>query len=133
MLAVGHHAAETYGGMAPLKPPVAGGLTPSQERRAKALIASNLSGDIGLADLARECGLSPSHFSRAFRQTVGVSPHRWVVQQRIMRARDLLRDSAMSLEDVASACGFFDQSHFTRSFSAHVGTTPGVWRRMIQT
>ena len=63
---------------------------------------------------------------------MGVSPHKWVVQQRIVRARDLLRDGAMSLEDVASACGFFDQSHFTRSFSAHMGASPGVWRRMIQ-
>jgi AraC family transcriptional regulator len=132
MLAVGHHVASTYGDMQPLKRPVRGGLTPLQERRAKEYISANLSGDVPLADIARECGLSASQFGKAFRKSVGMPPHRWMVQQRIALAKSLLRQGTMSLAEVALACGFSDQSHFTQSFATWTGLSPGVWRRSIQ-
>ncbi|HXX08332.1 MAG TPA: AraC family transcriptional regulator [Pseudolabrys sp.] len=132
MLAVGHHAASTYGGMQPLKRTILGGLTAAQERRAKDLIASNLSGNLSLAALATECGLSTSRFNKAFRKSVGMPPHRWLVQQRIALAKTLLRNGSMKLTDVALACGFSDQSHFTRCFSACAHMSPGQWRRSVE-
>ncbi len=132
MLAVGHHAATTYGGMLPISRPVLGGLTLSQERRVKAFMVENLSEDLPLAVLAKECGLSMSRFSKAFRRSVGSPPHKWFIQQRITLAKTLLRTGTMSLTDVASSCGFADQSHFTRYFSAAVGVSPGLWRRAVR-
>jgi AraC family transcriptional regulator len=132
MLAVGHHVATRYGGMRPLTPPAFGGLTPLQERRAKELLTHSVSGDMPLSDLARECGLSLTSFSRAFRKSVGVPPHRWVIQQRIELAKVLLRDDPMSLAEIALECGFSDQSHFTRFFTAIVGVSPGFWRQTVR-
>jgi AraC family transcriptional regulator len=129
MIAVGHHVASTYGGLTVSPKPVAGGLTPRQERWAKELLAGDLTGSLRLADLARECGLSPSQFSRAFRKTVGESPHQWLIRQRIERAKALLSDNEASLAGIALVCGFCDQSHFTRSFTAWTGISPGRWRR----
>jgi AraC family transcriptional regulator len=131
MLAVGHHVASTYGGLTSSPRPIAGGLTRRQERWAKELLASDLSGSLRLADLARECGLSVSQFSRAFRTTLGESPHQWLIRQRIERAKALLRDNETSLADIALACGFCDQSHFTRSFTEWTGISPGRWRRSV--
>ena len=109
-----------------------GGLTARQERRSKQLLSEHLAGDLPQAAVARECGLSPSQFGKAFRKTVGVPPHQWVIQQRIALAKTLLRDAQMPLVEVALACGFSDQSHFTRFFSAAVGISPGAWRRQVQ-
>lgn len=132
MLAVGHHVACTYGGMRPFTGPEKGGLTPLQERRAKEFIAANLVGDPALADAARLCGLSPSQFSKAFKKSVGMPPHRWLIQQRIAQAKSLLRRDRSPLAEIALACGFSDQSHFTRSFTAWTGLSPGAWRRAVQ-
>jgi AraC-like DNA-binding protein len=131
MLAVGHHVAARYGGMLSREHPYRGGLSPMQERRAKELLGENLAGELPLAVIASECGLSLSQFSRAFRKSVGGPPHRWVIQQRIARAKAMLRDDTMPLSQIALECGFSDQSHFTRSFSALVGVSPGVWRRGV--
>lgn len=131
MLAVGHHVALTYGGMAPRTRPISGGLSLSQERRAKDLLAANLSGDLRLVDLAKECGLSASQFSRAFRRSVGMPPHRWLVQQRIELAKALLRAGEATLVEIALRSGFSDQSHFTRCFSVWTGVSPGLWRRSV--
>ena len=132
MLAVGHHVASTYGQMRPIKRPTRGGLTPLQERRAKEYMSANLSGDAPLASVAAELGLSASQFGKAFRKSVGMPPHRWMIQQRVSLAKSLLRQGKMTLAEVALACGFADQSHFTQSFSASTGLSPGVWRRSVQ-
>jgi len=131
MLAVGHHVASRYGGMRPITERVPGGLTPSQERRAKELLTDNMSGNMPLSALAHECGLSSASFSKAFRKSVGLPPHRWVIAQRIELAKRLLRDDPMSLAEIALTCGFSDQSHFTRFFTATVGASPGFWRRTV--
>jgi AraC family transcriptional regulator len=108
---------------------VRGGLAPWQERRVKDLIEANLSGELPLAMLAAECGLSVSHFSRAFRQSIGTSPHRWLLRRRVELAQDRLRDPKLSLSEVGLSCGFADQSHFTRVFTGLSGMSPGAWRR----
>jgi AraC-like DNA-binding protein len=107
-----------------------GGLAPWQLRRAEALMSENLSVQIPLGHVAQECGLSVRHLARAFRQSTGVPPHRWLLDRRVQRAKELLPDPQLSLADVALACGFGDQSHFTRTFTAAVRLSPGVWRRL---
>ena len=130
-LAVGIHVAQTYGGMRPAARPVPGGLAPWQQRRAKDILGANLDGSVPLKDVARECGLSVSHFSRAFRRTVGAAPHNWLLTRRIEIAKEKLRHTRLSLSDIALACGFADQSHLTRVFTRVVGLSPGAWRRAL--
>ena len=133
MLAIGFHVMHTYGSLetAARRPPV--GLAPWQERRVKEIIEANLDGDISLTELARECGLSTSHFSRAFRRTMATTPHQWLLVCRIEMAKQLLRSGTSSLSEIALACGFADQSHFTRVFSRLSGISPGAWRRLHPT
>ena len=114
----------------PLSPPEArGGLAPWQLRRAQEIMRSHLDKAVPLAELARACKLSPGHFARAFRQTTGQPPHRWLMEQRIEKAKQLLVDSGLSLAQIAQRCGFADQSHFTRVFSQLTQSSPGQWRR----
>ena len=129
-LAITAHMASAYGGMPPDAGMARGGLTPWQERRAKELMSASLESDVTLGRLAAECGLSSRHFTRAFRLSTGMPPHRWFVRQRVERAKELLRTPSLSLVDVAVSSGFADQSHFTRAFKGVVGVTPGLWRRM---
>ena len=107
-----------------------GGLAPWQLKRAEALMSKNLGVQVPLDQVAEECGLSVRHLARAFRQSTGVPPHRWLLNQRVQRAKELLPNAKLSLSDVALACGFGDQSHFTRTFTAAVRLSPGVWRRL---
>ncbi len=107
-----------------------GGLAPWQARRAKELMKTNLDGQVALSRVAEECGLSVRHFARAFRQSTGVPPYRWLLNQRVERAKELLCNPALPLTSIALTCGFSDQSHFTRVFTAAVRLSPGLWRRM---
>jgi AraC family transcriptional regulator len=106
-----------------------GGLAPWQESRAKEAMDANLDREIDIARLAHECGLSTSQFARAFRQSTGCPPHRWLLEQRIKRAQDLLLTSDRTLTEIARVCGFYDQPHLTRVFGQAVGISPGLWRR----
>ena len=128
-LAVAVHVAKTYGGMVPAAMQARGGLAAWQVKRAEETLAANLEGDVSLADLANDCGLSASHFSRAFRRSTGLSPHQWLQRRRIELAKSLLPDRSLSLSEIALACGFADQSHFTRVFTNLAGISPGAWRR----
>ncbi|SFI54359.1 AraC family transcriptional regulator [Bradyrhizobium sp. Gha] len=104
------------------------GLTAWQLRIAKDTMRAHLDGEVSLARIASECGLSAAHFSRAFKVSTGTPPHRWLIDQRIEESKALLIGSSLSLTEIAIRCGFADQSHFTRAFSARTGTTPGRWR-----
>jgi AraC family transcriptional regulator len=131
LLAVGVHIARTYGGMRTMSQPVPGWLAPWQEQRAKEMIAANLGGVL-VAELARECELSRVHLARAFRRSVGMTPYQWLMERRIEVAKEKLRDSRLSLADVAKECGFWDQSHFTQHFTRIVGVSPCAWRRALK-
>jgi AraC family transcriptional regulator len=131
MQAVAAHVAQTYGGMRPPQPN-RGGLAPWQARRAMEILATNLDGGVPLKDVAEECRLSVSQFSRAFRVTIGVPPHKWLLMHRVDVAKEKLRNSHLPLSDIALACGFADQSHLTRVFTQTVGLSPGVWRRLLE-
>jgi AraC-like DNA-binding protein len=97
---------------------------PWQENRAKELLAARLDGGISIAELAKECGVSAKSFSRAFKKSTGMPPHRWLLQRRIEKAKFLLRDSHYSLREIASACGFVDETHLLRVFVRHTGLPP---------
>ncbi|WP_259755298.1 AraC family transcriptional regulator [Pseudomonas sp. GCEP-101] len=112
--------------------PDAGGrlaLAPWQERKAKAILAGCLLSRLYIADVAAQCGMSRSHFSRAFKQATGLAPREWALHLRIDHARDLLATTAKPIAQVSQACGFADQSHFCRSFRKLVGCTPNRWRQ----
>jgi AraC-like DNA-binding protein len=128
-LALGTHIAQSYGGMRSLPAPSRGGLATWQERRAKELMSAHLQRDISIADVATECSLSAGHFARAFRRSTGLSPHQWLLQRRIDEAHGLLHDRKLSLAEIARACGFADQSHFTKAYGRLRGIAPGAWRR----
>lgn len=131
-VALATHVAQAYGGLHAGPVANTGTLARWQERRAKELIAANLAGHVTLAELATECGLSIRHFTRAFRGSTGMSPHAWLTQLRLEKARRLLAHSRRLLVDIALECGFSDQSHLTRVFQRHVGVAPGAWRRLHQ-
>ncbi|KJC56416.1 hypothetical protein UP10_34695 [Bradyrhizobium sp. LTSPM299] len=132
LLAVGVHIAQTYGGMRPMSQPTRGGLAPWQERRAMEILRANIKRGVALKEVARECGLSMGYFSHAFRRTLGVAPHKWLIEQRVVLSKEKLRDDELSLSDVAAECGFSDQSHLTRAFRQTVGVSPGAWRRALK-
>jgi AraC family transcriptional regulator len=106
-----------------------GGLAPRQLQRVAEFINAHLGEDPGVADLAGQCGVSIGHFTRAFRQTTGTTPHRWLTRQRVERAKALLSANSLELAAIAQLCGFIDQSHFTRVFSRYERMPPGRWRR----
>jgi AraC family transcriptional regulator len=123
------HVLRTYGNAAVRDDLTAGALSPWQLRRVLDFFATHLSDDPTVAELASECGLSAGYFSRAFRQTTGVTPHQWLIRKRIERARQLLLGNGLGLADIALVCGFVDQSHFTRVFAKLEGDSPGRWRQ----
>ena len=88
----------------------------------------NLQGGLSLEAIAETCGLSPRHFARAFRESVGCTPHRWMVEARISTAKAMI-EAGRGLAETALACGFFDQSHLTRVFKREEGVSPAAWRR----
>ena len=100
----------------------------SRLRRVAEYIDAHLDQDLTLADLAGVACLSPCHFSRSFKQAMGVGPQRYMVQRRVERAKARLRRTETGLADIAAAVGFADQSHFTAAFRRETGITPGRFR-----
>ena len=86
-----------------------------------------------LHEVSVACGLSISHFSRAFHKSTGLAPHAWLLKARIDRAMTMLRRREGSISEIALACGFADHSHFTRVFRRRVGMGPAEWRRLSVT
>ena len=127
-LALFAHVVKTYGGAAAASRPVSE-LTPWQMRQLEAWVEDHLHESLSIGTLAQIVRSSPSYFVRAFVKSFGVPPHRWLLRRRIELAKRLMRCSDAPLCQVASACGFADQSHFTRVFSRYVKVTPGRWRR----
>jgi AraC-like DNA-binding protein len=105
-----------------------GGLAPGGLRRVREHVEAHLSERIRLSELAAIAGLSDCHFSRAFKQSVGVPPHRYIMTRRVAAAARLMQDSDRPLIEISHAVGFFDQSHFTRVFVDLMGETPRGFR-----
>ncbi len=110
------------------KPVRRGGLADWQVKRATEVL-SGAYGNFDLAALSDSVGLSPCHFSRAFKQATGLPPHRYQIMLRIDRAKELLAGSPLSIADVAAAVGYDDQGQLARLFRREVGITPSQYRR----
>lgn len=130
MWSFGIYVMSRYGDLASRRSSV-GGLTTWQERLAKELIEINLTDGIALEELARCCDLRVSQFAHAFKHSVGVPPHQWLINRRVSRAIDLLRGRSFNLTEIAGQCGFADQAHFSRVFRKRVGVAPAAWRKQI--
>jgi AraC-like DNA-binding protein len=109
-----------------------GGLASANLRRVLQRIEDELATDLSLEGLASLAGLSIPHFCRAFRQSLGYPPHTFIIRRRVERAKEYLRHSAMSVTDVALACGFSSSSHLSNAFRRQVGTTPLDYRASWQ-
>jgi AraC family transcriptional regulator len=106
-----------------------GGLAPWQVRRVVGYIDAHLASRIRVQDVAAVAKLSVSHFSRAFKTSLGVPPLVYVAARRIDLACDLMLTTDESICQIALACGLCDQSHFCRVFRRITGASPNVWRR----
>jgi AraC family transcriptional regulator len=105
-----------------------GGLSRSRLKRVVEYIDSNLGDDLQLHSLAEVAGLNLHHFAKAFKQSVGESPHQFVLRQRIERAKEFLRQSQLSVLEASARTGFVDQSHFSKVFRRFVGVAPSDYR-----
>lgn len=108
-----------------------GGISPASLRRVQLFIEANLDKAMPLAELAHRAGLSPFHFSRAFKSSTGVTPRTFVEQRRIHRAKALLNDPSRSLVQIAAEVGMGSQSRFTTTFRKATGFTPAAYRRNL--
>ena len=104
-------------------------IAPATLRRVQEYIEAHLAENPSLAELAALAGLSPYQFARAFAQTAGLPPHRYLLTRRLERAKALLSGSNRPIVEIALDLGFGSQGHFHRAFRKHVGTTPGAYRR----
>lgn len=107
----------------------AGGFRPKVWRRVEDFIDAHLHEHLSLERMAAEAGLSPSHFVRAFRQTTGQTPHLYITEMRLNRARNMIEQSSTSLAQVARSLGFSSHSHMTALIRRHWGVTPSELRR----
>ncbi|SFI53930.1 AraC family transcriptional regulator [Caulobacter sp. UNC279MFTsu5.1] len=106
------------------------GLLPWQARRVRDYIDGDLAGRLSIRGAAAHAKLSPGYFSRRFRQSFGLTFSRFVARRRIEHAQAMMTKTSSSLCQIALACGFTDQAHFTRTFGDVTGSTPSKWRRM---
>jgi AraC family transcriptional regulator len=104
------------------------GLSRERLQRVCDYVEAHLDEDLSLTMLADIACLSPYHFSRSFKQSIGVGPQRYVIQRRLERAKTLLRRTREPLALIALEAGFADQSHFTTIFHREMGITPGRFR-----
>jgi AraC family transcriptional regulator len=108
------------------------GLSPSQFRRVLTFINERISRTVTLSDLAREAGLSAAYFSQRFKSSTGTSPHQYLLQLRVCKAKKLLEASESPVIDIAAECGFQTQQHFARIFRRLTMRTPTEYRRQSQ-
>ncbi|MBV9230811.1 MAG: helix-turn-helix transcriptional regulator [Chloroflexi bacterium] len=122
--ALAAHLISSYSSTPRPLPETIRGLPAPLLRRVISVIEDRLPEDLGLAELAQEAGLSQSHFASLFRKTTGLSPHQYIVRRRVERAQSLLQSTTLSIDEIASTVGFYDQSHLTRQMRQILGVTP---------
>ena len=94
-----------------------------------AYVDEHIADDLRVGALARLVAMSAFHFAHAFREATGTPPHRYVVERRIERAKSLLRDTGLTLDEIAHRIGYSCQSHFSVAFRKTVGVSPSAFRR----
>ena len=121
------HLLATYGVARPKVPAPRSKLNSYQLRSVVEFIESHLDEDVSVLTLARRAHVSPFHFARLFRHTVGLPPHQFVLRLRMRRAIALAKGGKYSLARIAAECGFHDQAHLTHAFRRVLGTTPSAY------
>ena len=103
-------------------------MSESRLRRVVDFVEARLDTPLTVSEIAVELELSPAYFSREFKKSIGRSPHQYIVDRRLERARHLLQTSQQNLSSIAYSCGFSSHSHMTELFRKRLGTTPGRLR-----
>jgi AraC family transcriptional regulator len=129
---VAHELLRSYGDDCPRGRIARGGLAVWQQRMLAAFIEGHLGEPIPLGELAKVVHLSSYYFCRAFKQSFGVTPHRYCMKRRIERAKTLLADPAQSVTEIALAVGFSETSSFSAAFRQATGTAPTEYRRALE-
>ncbi|VIO73045.1 Transposon Tn10 TetD protein [Bradyrhizobium ivorense] len=126
-----HQPGTTAPGTRSIGPSAKGRLDRRRLFRVLDYIDRHLEGDLTLDELASVACLSRFHFARAFKQSVGQSPHRYVIARRLERAEVLLTEGETSLVEIALSLRFSSQANFSRAFRQSTGMAPGQYRREV--
>jgi AraC family transcriptional regulator len=126
-----HELVRLNAGAPRIEAPVKGGLAAWQQRTVTTYIEEHLAEQISLATLAGLVGLSPYYFCRAFKQSLGMPPHRYHNSRRIEHAKILLAKPAPSVTDIGLTVGYSETSSFTAAFHKTTGVTPTAYRRTL--
>jgi AraC family transcriptional regulator len=122
------HLLRQYAAAKPQIPIHEGGISQRQLLQVLEYIHEQLDQDIKLADLAALLGMSQFHFSHLFKQSIGTTPYQYLLQQRVERAKQLLKQTDRSIMDIALLCGFNSHSHLSKQFRQLTGVTPRIYR-----
>jgi AraC family transcriptional regulator len=124
------HLLRNYCTTSPRLSSYADGLSAAKLTLIKDYINTHLDRDLKLSELSAIAQISPYHFLRLFKKSVGITPHQYILQQRIDRAKYLLKSSNLDISEIAFRVGFCDSSHLTRCFKNSLGKTPRQWRQL---
>ncbi|MCU0537366.1 MAG: AraC family transcriptional regulator [Hydrococcus sp. Prado102] len=127
--ALSMHLLYNYASREPKIKQYEGGLSRGQLNRTLEYINDHLEREIKLNDLAKLIGMSQYYFSRLFKQSMGIAPYEYVIQQRVERAKQLLKQRDVTILDVATQCGFTHSSHLARHFKRIVGVAPQIFQK----
>ncbi|WP_258003974.1 helix-turn-helix domain-containing protein [Fischerella thermalis] len=122
------HLLRQYAAAKPRLTVYKGGLPERQLLQVLDYIDTHLNQDIKLADLAQLLNMSQFHFSHLFKQAIGAAPYQYLLQQRVERAKQLLKQTDQSIVDIAFLCGFNSHSHLSKQFRQLTGITPTAYR-----